>query len=723
MGPEGIDVLCPVSERGGSGFSPMTPKPKTLWPRIAGILFLGVGCPVSLQAYIGPGAGFAFVSSFLVLLLAVLLAGFSLLSWPLRLLFRLFFNRGGRGRQKTDISRVVVVGFDGMDPKLAEGFMNQGLLPNFQRLKAQGAFTALATSEPAISPVAWSSFSTGVDASYHNIYDFLTRDPCTYAPILSSAEIGAASRVFSVGKYLIPLGKPRATLKQKSKPFWKILGERGVFSSIIRVPVTFPPEKFHGVLLSGMCTPDLKGSQGTFSIYTSNGDPSGSRVGGMRYRVSLNGNRIRTELHGPANPLRRNGGELTLPMEISLDPSRDRVRIGVSGQEFELQPGDYSPWIRVVFRPGLGMKIHGICLFHLIRTSPHFELYVSPIHIDPEHPSLPISHPFIYSVYLAKLIGPYGTLGLAEDTWALNEGAIDEEAFLKQAYLLYEEREKMLFKVLERTPKGLCACVFDTTDRVQHMFFRCLDPDHPSNRGKETEKYRNVIRDLYMRMDGLMGRLLEVIDDKTLLLAISDHGFTQFKRGFNLNTWLRDNGYLFLEEGCSQSGEWLKGVDWERTRAFALGLTGVFINRKGREAKGIVEEGAPLAALRNEISKKLTGLVDPETGHSAIRRVVETETAFAGPYTYEAPDLLVGYNAGYRTSWAGAMGRVTSSQFEDNTKHWSGDHCVDPALVPGVLFSNRTIQRNNPGLTDIAPTVLKALGVEQPAHMKGHPLI
>ena len=701
----------------------MTRKPKTLWPTIALALFLGIACPLSLQAYIGPGAGFAFVSSFLVLLLAVLLAGFSLLSWPLRLLAGLFFKRKGGNRQKTDFSRVVVVGFDGMDPKLAEGFMKEGLLPNFQKLKERGDFAALATSQPAISPVAWSSFSTGVDASYHNIYDFLTRDPCTYAPILSSAQISAASRVFSVGKYLIPLGKPRASLKQKSKPFWNILGERGVFSSIIRVPVTFPPEKFHGVLLSGMCAPDLKGSQGTFSLYTSKGDPSGSAVGGTRYPVSLGDNRIKTALHGPENPLIRDGKELTLPMEIRLDPSGDRVRITVSDQEFELEPGSYSPWIRVVFRPGLGMKIHGICLFHLNRTSPHFELYVSPVHIDPEHPSLPISHPFIYSVYLAKLIGTYGTLGLAEDTWALNEGAIDEEAFLKQAYLLYEEREKMFFKVLERTPKGVCACVFDTTDRVQHMFFRCLDPSHPSNRGKETEKYRNVIRDLYMRMDRLLGRLLEVIDHKTLLLVISDHGFTQFKRGLNLNSWLRDNGYLFLKEGRAESGDWLQGVDWERTRAFALGLTGVFINRKGREAKGIVEEGEPLAALRNEISRKLTRLVDPETGQTAIRRVVETETAFSGPYTYEAPDLLVGYNAGYRTSWAGATGRVTPSQFEDNTRHWSGDHCVDPVLVPGILFSNRKIQRENPGLTDIAPTVLKALGVEQPAHMKGRPLI
>ena len=585
MGPKGVGVLCPDFERGGSGFSSMTRKPRTLWPIIAWALILGIACPLSLQAYIGPGAGFAFVSSFLVLLLAVLLAGFSLLSWPLRLLAGLFLKRRGRGRKKTDFSRVVVVGFDGMDPKLAEGFMKEGLLPNFQRLKERGDFTALATSEPAISPVAWSSFTTGVDASHHNIYDFLTRDPCTYAPILSSAQIGAASRVFSVGKYLIPLGKPRASLKQKSKPFWKILGERGVFSSIIRVPVTFPPEKFHGVLLSGMCTPDLKGSQGTFSLYTSNGDPSASAVGGTRYPVSLSDNRIRTALHGPENPLIRDGGELTLPMEIRLDPSGDRVRITVSDQEFELEPGSYSPWIRVVFRPGLGMKIHGICLFHLNRTSPHFELYVSPVHIDPEHPSLPISHPFIYSVYLAKLIGPYGTLGLAEDTWAAERGGHRRRG-LPQAGLSAVRRAG------EDVLQGAGAHAQGTLRlRLRHHrsgsahVLQVPGPRSPLQPRQGTEKYRNVIRDLYIRMDGLMGRLLRVIDDKTLLLAISDHGFTQFKRGLNLNTWLRDNGYLFLEEGRSESGDWLQGVDWERTRAFALGLTGVFINRKGREAR------------------------------------------------------------------------------------------------------------------------------------------
>ena len=641
----------------------------------------------------------------------------------MRFALKPLFRKGRSRRRKTAIKRVIVVGLDGLDPHLCERFMAEGKLPHFQKLKEEGTFLPLATSCPSISPSAWSSFSTGVDASYHNIFDFLTRDPCTYLPVLSSAEIGKASRILSLGKYMVPLGKPKLKLHQKSKPFWKILGENGIFSSIIRVPITFPPEPFDGVLLSGMCVPDLRGSQGTFSFYTSDSSDQRGETGGVRYVVSNQNQVIHTFLYGPENYLIKNGGEMKIPLTVTLDLARNRARVKVSGNDVEIEAGSYSPWTRVVFRPGLGMKVHGICLFYLIRLQPHFELYVSPIHIDPENPALPISHPFIYSIYLAKLLGPYGTLGLAEDTWALNEGVIDEEAFLKQAYLLFDERERMFFKALERTPRGVCACVFDTTDRIQHMFFRCLDPNHPANRGKETAKYLGTIEDLYVRMDGLMSRVLGLRDSSTVVLVISDHGFTQFKRGVNLNTWFHQNGYLALKDGKRSSGEWFKDVDWERTQAFSLGLTGIFINRQGRESRGIVAEGTELRNLKRDLISRLSGLMDEETGTPAILEVIDTKRNFQGPYTYDAPDLLIGFNHGYRSSWACATGKVTDTVIEDNTKHWSGDHCVSPRLVPGVIFANRKINVPDPQLTDLAPTVLKLLGVDIPGHMKGRPLI
>ncbi len=674
----------------------------------------------SALAYIGPGAGFAFLSSFLVLILTFALAIFYLVSWPLRYTLRALLRRGSR--IKSSVSRVIIIGLDGMDPKLAEVFMHKGKLPNFTRLREEGSFTSLATSYPSISPVAWSSFMTGVDPSHHNIFDFITRDPCTYQPMLTSAEIGKASKVLPIGKYMIPLGKPRMKLLRKGRPFWKILGEHGIWSSVLRVPITFPPEEFNGVMLSGMCVPDLKGSQGTFAHYTTNKNGNAVETGGVSRLVEIKNGTIDTFLYGPDNSLVRNGGEITIPMKIKIDKGAGKAQIKISGQRFELAPKEYSPWIRLAFPAGLGIKVNGICRFYINSLDGGFDMYVTPINIDPESPALPISHPFVYSIYLAKLQGPFGTLGLAEDTWALNEGVIDEDAFLEQAYLLYEEREKMFFNALEKTPKGLCACVFDTTDRVQHMFFRCLDGEHPANRGKETEKYKSVIEDLYVRMDGLIGKALEYTDDKTVLMVISDHGFTQFKRGVNLNSWLFQNGYLKLKDGGITSGDWFQNVDWDRTKAFSLGLSGIFINRRGREMKGIVEEGEEVGLLKTELIGKLTGLRDAEMGDVSIREVIDTEAVSTGPYTHDAPDLLVGYNAGYRSSWACAVGRVTEQVFEDNTKHWSGDHCVDPKIVPGVIFSNRKIAKENPHLTDIAPTVMKLFGIGIPGYMKGKPL-
>ena len=686
-------------------------------------LFVLFGSAENARAYIGPGAGFAFFYSFITIFIAFSLALFYLLVWPFRFALRALFRERSKAKGKSTVERVILIGLDGMDPKLSDQFMKEHKLPNFIKLKNEGTFAPLSTTHPAISPVAWSSFATGVDPSYHNIFDFITRDPCTYSPMLSSSEIRNASRILPVGRYMIPLGKPSMKLLRKSKSFWKVLSDNGVFSSVIRIPVTFPPEQFKGVLLSGMNTPDLKGSQGTFSFYTTNERFKRNYNGGNFYYVTPIDNTIHAFLHGPENGLLQKGGELKTPLTIKIDKGKNIAEIKICGQKFQLEPGIYSPWMKVIFRPGLGMKIHGICRFYINKISPEFELYVTPIHIDPEKPALPISHPFIYSVYLAKLMGPYATLGLAEDTWALNEGVIDEDAFLKQANLFYEEREEMFFKTMDKTPKGLCACVFDTPDRIQHMFFRCLDREHPANKGKETEKYKYVIEDLYIRMDQLIGRTLEKVDEKTIVIVMSDHGFSQFKRGVNLNSWLLENGYLNLKAGKTKGGDWFANVDWFKTKAFSLGLSGIFINRKGRESCGIVEEGDELRKLKQELIAKLTGLVDRDRGQTAIREVGDTESMFSGPYTYDAPDLLIAYNAGYRSSWDCAKGRVTESVFEDNTRHWSGDHCVDPKIVPGVLFINRKIKIGNPDIKDIAPTILKLLGTDIPSYMKGTPFI
>ena len=361
-----------------------------------------------------------------------------------------------------------------------------------------------------------------------------------------------------------------------------------------------------------------------------------------------------------------------------------------------LRQGEYTPWLHLQFP-----SARGIARFLLVSEAP-FSLYCTPVQIDPESPAMPISHPRWYAIYLAKLLGAFSTLGMAEDTWALNEGAIDQAAFLEQARLIQEERERMFFSALDRSPRGVVACVFDTTDRVQHMCFH--QPD--------------VIEPMYRDMDRVLGQTLQYADPGTALFVLSDHGFRAFRRGVNLNAWFLREGYLALKPGADGSGDYLTDIDWSRTRAYTFGLAGAYLNLRGREAQGIVApEDAP--SLTSEIAAKLRGLVDETNGNVAVANAYPAASLYKGPYTAAAPDLIIGYADGYRASWDAAVGKAAGEVLTDNAKHWCGDHCVDPALVPGVLFSNRRMQAEDPGIEDLAPTALKLFGVAPPVWMEG----
>ena len=676
-------------------------------------------CPLAAHAYAGPGAGFAVLSSFWTLFVAFLYSIYAFFVWPFRQLFRVLRRRKAYG--KAQIKRAVILGFDGMDPELTERFINEGRLPNLKKLREQGTFRKLRTTFPPISPVAWSTFMTGVNPGKHNIYDFLARDLGTYLPFLSSAEIKGPKRSFKIGKYTIPLGGARIRGMRRGIPFWHWLGDAGIFCSVIRVPVTFPPEKFPGVLLSGMCVPDLKGSQGTFCLCTTRASGDKFREGGVRVPIERRGSSYSSYVPGPENPLAPgSGSELRVKFEVHPEAGGQRARFVVDSESFDLKLGEYSEWIPVKFKAGVGFGAHGICRFYLKELSREVEVYVTPVNIDPGRPDLPISHPVTYSIYLAKLFGPYATLGLAEDTWALNEHVLDDQAFLAQCYANHDDRERMLFDALEKTRQGLCTCVFDTTDRVQHMFWRYLEEDHPAARDVPRDERPSVIQDLYARMDNLIGRVMEQLDDDTLLMVVSDHGFKSFARCVNLNAWLHQNGYLALKSGKTESGDWFEDVDWSRTRAYTMGLNGLYLNLKGREREGIVEVGEA-EALKNELRSKLNGLIDPASGRVGITGVFDCDAVYAGPYVDNAPDLIVGYGDGFRASWDSVMGKVTTQIFEDNLKAWSGDHCIDPRLVPGVLFCNRKIAEEKPAIVDVAPTVLKLFGLPLPGHFDGKP--
>ena len=697
----------------------MHSRPRVRLSAVGLVLALAWSLPAPADAYVGPGAGFAVLSSFLVLFTTILVAIVSVLLWPLRILWR---TLRGKRAPRAAVRRLIVLGLDGQDPELTDRFMREGVLPNFSRLARKGSYKRLRTTFPSVSPVAWSSFSTGTNPSRHNIFDFLDRDRRTYLPALSSVRVGQIRRFLALGRFRIPLERPELRLLRKSKPFWTILGEHHIWSTILRIPVTFPPDRFYGAELSAMGVPDLLGSQGTFVLFTTR--PTGTRFkeGGIRIPVRIEDDRIETTVSGPGNTYVAGSPPLQVPLGIRLDRSRGIARASLNGTQTDLVPGRLSGWIRLRFRAAPGVTVSGITRLLVTEMGEHFSLYMAPINIDPERPAMQISHPSYYATYLAKEIGEYATLGLAEDTWALNEGVIDEAAFLQQAYDIDRERQAMFFSALDRLRRGSLVCVFDATDRIQHMFWRYLDKAHPARPRGDASPHRDAIRQLYAHNDALVGRVMNLLGDDDVLLVVSDHGFKSFRRGVNLNSWLRREGYLVLEEGADPRAEWLRGVDWLRTRAYCLGLTGMFLNVKGREASGMVNPGSEAAQLKAEIIGRLSGLRDSERGEIGIREVFDTARLYTGPYRENAPDLLIGYNAGYRTSWDCATGFVEGPVFEDNLKPWSGDHCIDPRLVPGVLFCNRKVDADDPALIDIAPTALRLFGIEPPSYMDGRPL-
>jgi predicted AlkP superfamily phosphohydrolase/phosphomutase len=362
--------------------------------------------------------------------------------------------------------------------------------------------------------------------------------------------------------------------------------------------------------------------------------------------------------------------------------------------------------------------------FLLVRTEPTVELYASPLNFDPRAPMFPISHPWEYAAELEREIGTFYTTGMVEDHTGLGNGRFDEARFLDQCGTAVRERERMMCYELDRQDRGLFFCLFDTPDRLQHMFWRFREPDHPANLGEPVDQWRDAIEAHYRICDAVVGEALARADDRTMTIVLSDHGFGSFQRGVHLNGWLHAQGLLALTPGVSpgeEAGDLLRHVDWSRTRAYALGLGSIYLNLEGREAQGIVS-AQDACRLGRDIATGLTGLRDAARGQSAISAVVSRDDVYVGPYAAESPDLIALFNPGYRVSWATALGGVPEGLFEDNVKRWGGDHVVDPARVPGVLFMDRPFRGDDARLVDLAPTILAGLGVPIGDAMEGESL-
>jgi len=624
------------------------------------------------------------------------------------------------GKRET-AKKVIVLGLDGMDPHLMSILMDQGKLPNFQRLRNQGDFRPLRTSIPPQSPVAWSNFITGTNPGGHAIFDFLHRDPENYIPKFSASATEEAKKTIKIGNLVLPLSGGEVKNLRKGKAFWQVLEDYDIPATVFKIPSNYPPVLTKQRTISGMGTPDITGSPGEFNYYTTEPTELKEDIGGGEiHEVYVIGNRVESLLPGPVNSFKKDRPKSGIDFKVFLDPVNPVAKIVIQDHEFILKEGEWSDWKRVQFTMIPTQSARGICKFYLKQVRPEFKLYISPINIDPGAPALPISTPEEYAEELEKKFGPFYTKGLPADTKALSHGALDEGEFLEQDDFILKERMEIFDYELSRFDSGLLFYYVSSTDQRQHMFWRLIDEEHPLYDPVLATKYGKTIENIYLEMDKLVAKTMDKLDKNTILMVMSDHGFTPFRRSFHLNSWLKENGYLNLINPWRQGEEeFFLNTDWSRTKAYAYGINSLFINQAGREGEGIVEPGPEKEELVREIARKLEQVKDPKTGERVISRAYVTKDAYQGAYVKEAPEIIMGYNRGYRASWSTPLGRVPKNILEDNTEKWSGDHCMDPEVTPGILFANRTSKLKYPALYDLTATILEIFGAEKPKEMIG----
>jgi predicted AlkP superfamily phosphohydrolase/phosphomutase len=623
---------------------------------------------------------------------------------------------------KATPKKIIVLGIDGLDAHLVRVWMEAGKLPALRKLTASGGFSPLRTSIPPQSPVAWSNFIAGTNPGGHGIFDFIHRDPQTYIPTFSASATTGAAKTVRIGDVILPLSGGHVANLRRGKAFWQILEEHDIPATIFKIPSNYPPVGTKQRTISGMGTPDIKGAYGIFNYYTNEYRELTQEAGGggRIHEVYVIGNRVEAQLPGPNNSFRRESPEATIDFKVFIDPQNPVAKIVVQDQEFILREKEWSGWKKVRFGLIPTQGVSGICMFYLKEVRPKFKLYISPVNIDPADPAMPISTPESYSRELARRFGPFFTKGLPADTSALDNQVLDEGEFLAQDDMVLRESLAMYEDELRKFDSGALFFYFSNADQRQHMFWRLLDTSHPAYDAGLASKYGNVIENIYAEMDKVVATAMDRMDRDTTLIVMSDHGFNPFRRGFNLNSWLKDNGYHSLIDPRKQEESSLfENSDWSRSRAYGIGLNGLYINQRGREREGIVAAGAEKDNLISEIARKLEELRDPRTGDRVVLKAYIAREVYQGPYVDQAPDIILGFDRNYRISWKSPLGGFPQEILEDNAQKWSGDHMCSPDVLPGILVSNRQIRAESPALFDLTTTILDIFGVRKPENMIG----
>lgn len=645
-------------------------------------------------------------------------------------------NRFARGRSaylknSSAIRKVIVLGMDGMDPRLVQQMIAAGELPTFKKLAARGAFSRLKTTTPPQSPVAWGSFISGADPGVHGIFDFIHRVPESFLPYLSTSRTLEVANSMRLGSWTIPLpgSSSEVKLMRRGVALWDVLAAAGIPSTVIQIPSNYPVHSDSNIVhsISGMGTPDLLGTYGTFTMFTDQPKPKQAHGREGRWvSVRLDDHIVETALEGPVNPFGGGDESSRTSIRVERDPIEKIIRIFIGDERVILREGEWSEWIPVSF-PMLSFisSTRGMVRFYAKEIHPGFALYCSPINADPLNSELPIATPPEFAAELAESTGRFYTQGFPADTKALSTGAFTSDEFYRQSRLAFNESLLNFERTFSQFSEGLYFFYFSSLDQSSHMLWRMMNPHHPLYEPNAPPAVKSAIPSYYKEMDFVLSRVLEREDPQTLVIAMSDHGFANFTREFNVSSWLVEQGLTRLT-GEKALGDMdaapYSTIDWEGTQAYVCGINGIYINRKGRERFGAVGEGEAQSIVDGIIAK-LKEVVDPQTGQKVAVDVYDSRKIYTNPDKQIVPDVVIGYRDGYRISDEAVLGKFPAELFSNRRDPWSADHCVDPSVVPGMLFVNRGLSVESPGIWDLAPSIIEAFGLKVPPEMTGRGVI
>lgn len=469
--------------------------------------------------------------------------------------------------------------------------------------------------------------------------------------------------------------------------------------------------------------------------------------------------------------------KVTLDLWLTPDYQNQTVQFELEGQTKKIKVGEWTEWFKVSFQMSPFVKVPALVRMRLIKCSDdEIRFFVPPIDISPESPPeyIRLTSPAPYSTTLAERNNLFETVGWACITHGLKDEEIDEDVFMEDIEFTMRKRNTLLRDQLGRKDWDMFFEVFYSTDRVQHMMYRLFDENHPQHNSQLAKRnmsfYGNniTLKDSvlasYQAMDTIVGEVVDRIDSgefgkDAVLMIVSDHGFAPFYHCVGINNLLIDQGFQVTK--ADENGEpqtvksivnstdpsMLNFVDWDKSKAYSMGLGKIYINLKGREPKGIVEP-EEYDALCKEIIEKFEAFKDPNTGERIVKKVYRRDEIFKGQFWKEGDvdfdfygpdgkhftenrftegfaDLYIGFYPKYRVSWGTSLGGLEEEIIVPNEQKWSGDHVsVDPSEVRGVFFCNKKIRGTKPPhLEDIVPTLLDLYGLKQPEVIDGEAIL